>query len=101
VARPTRSRISPGRTRSCVLQDALLPAERKMAELGDAARVRETRIAFQAATQREFVKAVEEIVHRKVRAFGSAVDPDANVVFENFVFEPRESGSDDNGALTG
>ena len=84
----------------CVLQDALLPAERKMAELGDEGRVRETRIAFQAATQTEFIKAVEEIVYRKVRAFGSAVDPDANVVFENFYFEPRESGSDGEGTLT-
>src|SRR5436190_5551395 len=68
----------------CVLLDALLPAERKMVELGDEGRVRETRIAFQAATATEFVEAIEDIVKRKVRAFGSAVDPDANVVFENF-----------------
>ena len=33
----------------CVLQNALLPAERKLVELGDKGRVRETRIAFQAA----------------------------------------------------
>ena len=78
----------------CVLLDALLPAERKMVELGDEGRVRETRIAFQAATATEFVEAIEDIVKRKVRAFGSAVDPDANVVFENFYFEPRQSGSD-------
>jgi uncharacterized protein YbcI len=77
----------------CVLLDALLPAERKMVELGDEGRVRETRIAFQAATATEFIEAIEEIVKRKVRAFGSAVDPDANVVFENFYFEPRDSGS--------
>src|SRR3954454_17381344 len=79
----------------CVLQDALLPAERKLVELGDQGRVRESRIAFQAATQTEFIAAVEEILSRKVRAFGSAVDPDANVVFENFYFEPRESRNDD------
>jgi uncharacterized protein YbcI len=83
----------------CVLQNALLPAERKMVELGDKGRVRETRIAFQAATQTEFINAIEEIVDRKVRAFGSAVDPDANVVFENFYFEPRESRSDGDGTL--
>jgi len=77
----------------CVLQDALLPAERKLVELGDQGRVRESRIAFQAATQAEFISAVEEIVARKVRAFGSAVDPEADVVFENFYFE-RESGGD-------
>jgi uncharacterized protein YbcI len=79
----------------CVLLDALLPAERKMVELGDEGRVRETRIAFQAATATEFIEAIEEIVKRKVHAFGSAVDPDSNVVFENFYFEPRDSGSGD------
>jgi uncharacterized protein YbcI len=84
----------------CVLHDALLPAERKLVQLGDENRVRESRIAFQAATQTEFIKAVEEIVHRKVRAFGSAVDPDADVVFENFYFQPRQSDSDGDGTLT-
>ena len=83
----------------CVLLDALLPAERKMVELGDEGRVRETRIAYQAATQAEFTEAIEQIVNRKVVAFGSAVDPEANVVFENFYFEPRESGSDGDGTL--
>ena len=78
----------------CVLQDALLPAERKMVELGEKGRVRDSRNAFQAATETEFVQAVEQIVGRKVRAFGSAVDPDANVVFENYFFEPRQSGGD-------
>ena len=75
----------------CVLENVLLPAELKLVELGERGRVRESRIAFQAATQPEFVAAVEQILHRKVRAFGSAVDPAANVVFEAFYFEPRES----------
>jgi uncharacterized protein YbcI len=84
----------------CVLQDVLLPAELKMVELGDQARVRESRIAFQAATEAEFIAAVEQIVYRKVRAFSSGVDPNANVAFETFYFEPRESDGDGNGALT-
>jgi uncharacterized protein YbcI len=83
----------------CVLHDVLLPAERKMVELGDQGRVRDARIAFQAATQPEFIAAVEQIVCRKVVAFASGVDADANVVFETFYFEPRESGSDGDGAL--
>ena len=73
----------------CVLEDALLPAERKMAQTGDAQRVRESRMAFQVATTDEFVGEVERIVERKVRAFGSATDVEANVIFENFIFEPR------------
>jgi uncharacterized protein YbcI len=65
----------------CVLEDVLLPAERKLVELGDISRVRESRTSFQVATQREFIEAVEHIVSRKVR-------PIANTVFENFDFEP-------------
>jgi uncharacterized protein YbcI len=99
----------PTRTRSyfagpdvlvCVLEDVLLPAERKMVALGDAARVRESRIAFQAATEAEFVAAVEEIVDRKVRAFASGVDPNANVVFETFFFESNSSNGNGSEGVT-
>lgn len=78
-----------------VLENALLPAELKMVRLGEIQRVRETRIAFQAATKDQFIAAVEQIIYRKVRAFSSAVDPEANVVWENFVFEP--AGAEDTG----
>ena len=84
----------------CVLHDVLLPAERKMVEMGDQNRVRDSRTAFQAATQDEFVSAVEQIVFRKVIGFASGVDPDANMVFECFYFEPLQSGSDGDGTLT-
>jgi len=75
---------------TCVLEDVLLPAERKMVELGSADRVRDSRVGFQAATQDEFVSAVEEILGRKVHAFASAVDPVTGVVFENFAFESQD-----------
>ena len=81
----------------CALQDALLPAERKLVALGEHQRVRDSRVAYQAATQAEFISAVEQIVYRKVVAFASGVDPDANTVFECFYFQPRESGSDGDG----
>jgi uncharacterized protein YbcI len=71
----------------CVLEDALLPAERKMVELGDGDHVSDTRQRFQVATTEEFVGAVEAIVGRKVRAFASGVDASQAVVFETFVFE--------------
>src|SRR5215216_1815036 len=71
----------------CVLEEALLPAEHKMVELGDQQRVREARVAFQAATQDEFVMAIEQITRRKVRAFASGIDPEHDVVFETFYFE--------------
>jgi hypothetical protein len=61
--------------------------------MGEEQRVREARIAFQAATAPEFVEAVERIVQRKVRAFASAIDVQANVVYENFSFEPDEGAN--------
>ena len=75
----------------CVLDDVLLPAERKMVEMGEEDRVRDSRSAFQAATEPEFVAAVEQLVNRKVRAFASSVSPRSNTVFENFAFDPAES----------
>jgi uncharacterized protein YbcI len=74
----------------CVLEEALLPAERKMVELGDGDHVRDSRQRFQAVTSDEFVSAVEDIVHRKVRAFASGLDAERGVVFETFVFEPAD-----------
>jgi len=43
---------------------------------------------------------VQEILDRKVRAFASGVDRDANVVFETFSFEPSESAGNGRGRLT-
>jgi uncharacterized protein YbcI len=86
---PTRARshLSGRDTLVCVLEDALLPAEVKLVKLGEASRVRETRIAFQVATREEFIAAVEQILYRKVYAFASSLDPEKGVVFENFTFE--------------
>jgi uncharacterized protein YbcI len=75
----------------CILQDALLPAERAMVEMGEAQRVRESRMWFQVATSQKFIDAVERIVARKVYSFASASDPERGVVMEIFVFEPDRS----------
>ena len=66
----------------CVLWDVLLPAELRLVDMGEGARVRDTRTAFQAATERDFVDAIEQIVRRKVIAFASGVDVKNNVVYE-------------------
>ena len=78
----------------CMMQDAFLPAERKLVELGDEARVRDTRTAYQAATADEFIMAVEQIVDRKVHAFASGIDAKTSTVFETFSFHPQDSGPD-------
>ena len=73
----------------CVMDDALLPAESKMVDMGEQQRVRDTRMFFQVATAAEFIETVETITGRTVRAFASASDPDHGVVMENFIFEPE------------
>jgi uncharacterized protein YbcI len=96
---PTKARSSfagPD-TLVCVLEEVLLPAERKMNALGQQDRVRDSRGAFQAATASEFTAAVERIVDRQVRAFASGIDADANVAFETFQFAPQSSDGDSDG----
>lgn len=74
----------------CVLRDALLPAERRMVEMSDADRVRDGRVAFQAATADEFIATVEALTSRKIEAFAIGIDATANVIFETFTFVPRD-----------
>ena len=81
----------------CVLDDVLLPAERKLVGMGEGNRVRESRMAYQVATAQEFVEVVERILGRRVVAFASAVDPDADVVFECYVFAPEDGPVAHNG----
>jgi uncharacterized protein YbcI len=94
---PTHARTDfAGRdTLVCTLENALLPAERAMVEIGEDQRVRESRTFLQAATATLFTDAVEEILGRKVRAFSSAVDPAAGVVFEVFALHPAHGAEED------
>jgi uncharacterized protein YbcI len=94
---PTKARSSfagPD-TLVCTLESVLVRAEHKLIELGHEDRVRDMRTSFQAATQREFIAAVEQLISRKVRAFASAVDIKANVAYEIFTFERSEDGKGD------
>jgi hypothetical protein len=65
-----------------------------MVEMGEQQRVHESRMFLQVASQEQFIHAVEELLSRKVRAFSSAIDPDAGVVYEVFSFEPDDSRRD-------
>jgi uncharacterized protein YbcI len=81
----------------CTLEDAMLPAERTMVEMGEQQRVRDSRTFLQVATADQFIDVVEKLVHRRVRAFASAIDPDAGVVWEIFTFEPIRGRADGDG----
>ena len=71
------------------LENSLTPAERRMAEMGEHQRLRDARTFFQYATEGEFIRAVEQITGRKVRAFVSGIDTAQDVSSEVFYLEPR------------
>src|SRR5687768_7978953 len=87
---PTKTRTNyAGRDILIVtLEDSLTPAERRMAEMGEHQRLRDTRMFFQHATQGEFVGTVEEITGRTVSAFVSGIDTEKDVSSEVFYVEP-------------
>ena len=77
-----------------VLEDTLTPAERNLAAMGEHERLRDMRSFFQYASVREFCAPVERITGRKVRAFISGIDTEANgLAVETFVLHPK--GSDE------
>jgi uncharacterized protein YbcI len=56
----------------CMMEDALLPAERALSAMGEQQRVRESRLFFQVATRDRFVAEAERILGRRTRALMSA-----------------------------
>jgi uncharacterized protein YbcI len=72
----------------CTLEDSFTPAERRLAEMEEHQRLRDTRLYFQYATKGEFVGTIERILNRKVRAFNSSVDTHCDVSVEVFHLEP-------------
>jgi uncharacterized protein YbcI len=72
----------------CTLEDSFTPAERRLAEMGEHQRLRDTRLYFQHATKEEFIQTVERILDRKVRAFNSSIDTHTDVSVEVFHLEP-------------
>src|SRR4051794_6972045 len=86
-----RSHFAGRDTLVSVLENTLLPAELALVEMGQQERVQESRMFFQTATREKFVRAVEEIVGRRVVAFSSATDPDAATVWEVYNFEPGDA----------
>lgn len=69
------------------LEDSFTPAERRMAEMGEDHRLRDTRTFFQHATEPEFCAVIERVLKRKVRAFVSGTDTARDVAAEVFYLE--------------
>jgi uncharacterized protein YbcI len=73
------------------LEDSLTPAERRLVEMGEHARIRETRTFFQYVTAAEFVETAERVSRRRVRAFVSGIDTEADISSEVFYLEPADA----------
>ena len=73
---------------ACLLGDMYTDVEKTMIELQREALVHETRSAFQHATERRYIAAVEQLTGRRVAKFMSThhVGPDLEV--ELFVLDP-------------
>lgn len=69
------------------LEDSFTPAERRMAEMGEDQRLRDTRTFFQHATEADFCAVIERLLKRKVRAFVSGTDTARDVSAEVFYLE--------------
>ena len=72
-----------------LLEDTLTRAERKMVEMGEHQRLRDTRMFFQYATVAEFCEPIERITGRRVRSFLSGIDTEVEgLSTEVFVLHP-------------
>ena len=75
-----------------MLYNTFTPAERNLAILGEHQRLRDLRLYFQYANVRGFCEPIERITGRKVRAFISGIDTEADgLSVETFVLYPKDS----------
>jgi uncharacterized protein YbcI len=90
---PTKARTDYAGADTVVstIQNSLTPAERNMVALDEHQRVREIRMFFQHASERDFTGTVEEITGRKVWAFVSGIDTGRDVSTEIFYLEPVQA----------
>jgi uncharacterized protein YbcI len=70
------------------LEDSLTRIEYTMVAAGEHERVRDLRMHFQYLGEDDFVRAVEQITGRTVRAFVSGIDTRRDVSSELFYLEP-------------
>ncbi|HET7574777.1 MAG TPA: Na-translocating system protein MpsC family protein [Solirubrobacterales bacterium] len=74
----------------CTLENSFTPAERRLAEMEEHERLRETRLYLQYASEDQFKETIERLLGRKVRAFISGIDTGADLATEVFYLEGEE-----------
>jgi uncharacterized protein YbcI len=70
------------------LEQTFTPAEIRLRKLGEHQRLRDLRLLFQYAEVSGFCEPVERLTGRKVRAFISGIDTEADIATEMFVLHP-------------
>ena len=71
------------------LENTFTSAEHTLRALGEHERLRDLRLLFQYAEVTRFCDPVERLTGRKVRAFISGIDTEADLATEMFVLHPR------------
>jgi uncharacterized protein YbcI len=84
----TRSTWAGPDTIVVILEQTFTPAERRLRQMGEHARLRELRMLFQYAELPRFCEPIERLTGRKVRAFVSGLDAEADLATEMFILHP-------------
>ncbi|MDP1847465.1 MAG: Na-translocating system protein MpsC family protein [Solirubrobacteraceae bacterium] len=71
------------------LEQTFTPAERSLQRMGEHQRLRDLRLLFQYASVATFCEPVERLIGRKVRAFISGIDTQADIATELYLLYPR------------
>jgi uncharacterized protein YbcI len=72
-----------------VLEETMTTVERRLRDMGEHQRLRDTRLFYQHATLPEFVEPVERLTGRTVRGFISGIDTREDISTEHFIFYPN------------
>jgi uncharacterized protein YbcI len=75
----------------CTLENSLTPAEQSMVQMGELQRLRDIRLFFQHAREKDFREAAERITGRRVRAFVSGMDVQQDVATEIFYLQAEDA----------
>jgi uncharacterized protein YbcI len=76
----------------CSLEQTLTPAEQSMAAMGEHQRLRDVRLMFQHAREKDFRETVERVTGRQVRGFVSGMDTHEDIATEVFYLVPQVDG---------
>lgn len=71
------------------LEQTFTPTERSLQRMGEHQRLRNLRLLFQYASVETFCEPIERLIGRKVRAFISGIDTEADVATELYLLHPR------------